>query len=365
MDGDIVVGIDSHKDTHYAAVLTRGGRRLGARQFGATAQGYNELSEWVETFGTPASFGVECTGSYAAGLTRHLLERGMSVAEINTTNKHARARRGKDDALDAEMAARHVLTGADAIVPKSSTGAVESIRMLLLTRESAVNARTVALQQIQDVLITAPVALRESITYKRGKGAVEACSRLRPDLSRLSDPEQAAKLTLRTLGRRASDLAEEIAVLERELDTLVTATAPTMRAACGVGPVNGAQLLVTAGQNIGRLHSEAAFARLCGVAPVPASSGKTTRMRLHRGGDRAANRALYLITVCRLRYDQRTIDYMQRRRGDGLSKKDVIRCLKRFVAREVFNDLVADLAGCGSMSAEVAVPAARAPSGVR
>src|SRR5699024_6507965 len=151
------------------------------------------------------------------------------------------------------------------------------------------------------------------------------------------------KFALRTLARRIVHLDEEIVDLERSLRPLLHVCAPTLIAKRGIGTIHAAQLLITAGENLDRLHSEAAFARLCGVAPVPVSSGKSHRMRLHRGGDRQANRALHMIAVVRLRYDARTIDYMQRRLSEGLSKKDVLRCLKRFIAREVFHDLRTDL----------------------
>ena len=170
----------------------------------------------------------------------------------------------------------------------------------------------------------------------------------RPDTTRLDDPTQATKMALRAIVRRVRALGDEIAFADEQLDRLVTQVAPTLISRVGIGTQHVAQLLVTAGENIDRLTSEAAFARLCGVAPIPASSGQTHRMRLHRGGDRQANRSLHLIAVCRLRYDQRTIDYMIRRRAEGLSKKDVIRCLKRFIVREVFHDLVNDLGRKGT-----------------
>lgn len=204
------------------------------------------------------------------------------------------------------------------------------------------HARTVALLQLQDVLVTAP--LREQITAASGRGMAAQCAKLRPDVSRLTEPTQAAKMTLRTLARRVDELESEITSIDAHLGAMVRAAAPRPTSRVGIGTVHASQLLITAGQNIDRLTSEAAFARLCGVAPIPVSSGKTRRMRLHRGGDRQANRALHLIAVCRLRHDQRTRDYPTRRLAEGLSTRDVLRCLKRFIAREVFNDLRSDLA---------------------
>lgn len=162
-------------------------------------------------------------------------------------------------------------------------------------------------------------------------------------MTRLADPAQAVKASLRALAQRIEALDAEIAMLDTELDALVATTTPTLVSKMGIGTGHASQFLVSARENIDRLRTEAAFARLCGAAPIPVSSGRTHRMRLHRGGDRQANRALHMIAVVRLRYDQRTIAYMERRRAEGLSKKDVLRCLKRFIAREVYNDLRTDL----------------------
>jgi transposase len=288
--------------------------------------------------------GMECTGSYAAGLARYLGERDIPVFEVNTSHKAVRARRGKDDPIDAEMAARKVLSGEAHAKVKDTTGDIESIRLLKVARESAVKARTVALLQIRDVLITAPAELREYIESAGGpRHRVNRAMALRPDLDRLGEPTQAAKLALRQLSRRVKALDEEIKDVDVHLTKLVTRCAPRLLECQGVGIQHAAQLLVTAGQNIERINSDGAFARLCGVAPIPISSGKTNRNRLHRGGNRQANKALHLIAVARLRLDPRTQVYMARRQAEGLSKRDVVRCLKRFIAREVFNALREDL----------------------
>jgi transposase len=340
----IVVGVDSHKETHQAAVLDITGALLGNERFAASLAGYRELEEWLATLGTIQRVGIECTGSYAAGLTRFFLERQVDVFEVNTTHRATRARRGKDDAIDAEMAARKVLSGEARARAKDTTGDIESIRLLKLSRESAIKARTIGLLQIRDVLITAPAELREWIESAGGaRHRVNRAGALRPDLEHLGEPLQAAKFTLRQLSRRVKFLDEEIAGVDHQLTMLVERCAPSLLRCRGIGTQHAAQLLITAGQNLERLHSDGAFARLCGVAPVPVSSGKTNRMRLHRGGDRQANRALHLIVIARLRLDPKTQVYMARRRAEGLSKMDVVRCLKRFVAREVYNALKFDL----------------------
>lgn len=339
---DIIIGVDAHKHTHHAVALTSIGERLSDCEFPVTTRGYADLLAWAHDHGQIVAFGVESTGSYAAGLSRFLTDHGIEVREVNTPHAHTKARVGKDDAIDAEAAARKVLAGEATAVPKRTDSVIESIRFLMVARDSAVKARTAAIVQLQDVLITAPAEIREQVP-SGGRAAVTHCRKFRIDRSRLNDPAQAVKLALRSLAMRVADLDTEISDLERSLATLVEATAPTLISRIGIGTIHAAQLLVTAGENIDRFPSEAAFARLCGAAPVPVSSGKSHRMRLHRGGDRKANRALHMIAVLRLRYDPRTIDYMQRRLAEGLSKKDVLRCLKRFIAREVFHDLKTDL----------------------
>ena len=340
----IVVGVDSHKESHQVAVLDRTGALMGNQGFAVTSAGYRELEAWLATLGTIDRVGMECTGSFAAGLTRYFRERDVEVYEVTTTHRATRARRGKDDTIDAEMAARKVLSGEARALAKDTTGDIESIRLLKLSRESAVKARTVALLQIRDVLITAPSELREHVESAGGtRHRVNRAGALRPDLERLGERLQAAKFTLRQLSRRVMMLDEEIAGVNTQLNHLVARCAPHLLESCGIGTQHAAQLLITAGQNLDRLHSDSAFARLCGVAPVPVSSGKTNRMRLHRGGDRQANRTLHLIAIARLRIDPRTQIYMERRRTDGLSKSDVVRCLKRFIAREVYKALKLDL----------------------
>ena len=313
--------------------------------FAVTSSGYEQLLGWLADFGTIVAVGVESTGSYAAGLTRFLLAADIAVVEINQPHAHLRHRRGKTDAIDAEAAARKVLSGEATGRPKDTTGIVESIRQLKITRESAVKARSAALVQFGQLIVTAPDELRESLGKRKTlKGKASLCTRLRPDPARTSEPLQAAKLALRSLGRRIAGLDDEIRELDRELDELVAQAAPRTTARLGVGTQHAAQLLCTAGENIDRLHDEAALAHLCAVAPIPASSGKTQRHRLNPGGDRGANRALHMIVVVRLRYCDRTKNYMQRRIAEGKSKRETMRCLKRYVLREIHTTLRQDLA---------------------
>jgi transposase len=340
----VIGGVDSHADTHQAAALDDRGRLLGTKSFAVSAAGYRELLAWLASFGVIDRVGVESTGSYAAGLTRHLVSERVRVLEVNQPHAHTRRRRGKTDAIDAEMAARHALSLATAVTPKQTTGIVESIRQLRIARDSAVKSRSVAMVQLGDLVRTAPSELREQLAIaKTLKGKAALCRRLRPDTDRLSEPVNAAKLALRSLARRIALLDDEIAELDTQLTPLVATAAPRTTALLGISTGHAGQLLITAGQNIDRLHSEGAFAALCGASPIPVASGKRGRYRLNPGGDRQANRALHMIAVCRLRYCPDTRAYAQRRTTEGKTKKEIIRCLKRYIARQAYATLREDL----------------------
>jgi transposase len=331
-------GVDTHKDTHHAAVMLMNGRRLADAQFPATAQGYADLLGWLHTFGRVHAVGVEGTGSYGAALARHLRRQGVKVIEVNRPDRRQRRTRGKSDPLDAYAAADAVLSGRASTVPKAGDGIVESIRALHSVRAGAVKARTACLNELQSLLVTAPAELREQLAGPKSAKLAEACRRLRT-LGDLADPAQGTKTALRHLACRYRSLTEEITSLDAQLAALVKQARPDLLAIRGVGVETAAQLLATCGDNPDRLHSEAAFASLCGVSPVPASSGKTKRHRLNRGGDRQANRALYTITISRMAHDPRTRAYVERRTKEGLSKKEIIRCLKRYIARELYKIL--------------------------
>src|SRR6266568_7916880 len=340
----VVAGVDAHTDEHHLAVVDLQGRLLGAAAFPTTAEGYSRLIGWLRGQGEIERVGVESTGAYAAGLVRALLANAIRVVEVNQPHPHARQRLGKSDPVDAELPARAALSGQATALPKQTSGIVEAIRQLGVARARALKALTAALQQLDDLLITAPEALRSELRRGRTlKARAALCLHLRPDSERLHEPAQAAKLALRSLARRARQLEREIAELDQQLERLVTLAAPRTLQLFAVGTQSASQLLVTAGQNIERLRSEAAFARICGAAPIPASSGRTTRHRLDYGGDRQANRALHMIAVCRLRYCERTRAYATTRTADGLNKRDILRCLKRYIARETFHTLRADL----------------------
>lgn len=334
-------GVDTHKATHHGAVIDAGGARVADRQFPTTAAGCQALSGWLRGYGA-SRVGVEQTGTYGAGLTRALTRDGLVVIEVNQPDLSVRAMAGKSDPIDAYMAAEAVRSGRARTVPKDRDGVIEAIRVLHTVRRAAVKDRAAALTQIADLAITVPADLRATLG-STSRQITTSSLRLRPDPARLADPVQAAKTALRAQARRIRSLDEQIADLDTDLAPLVTATAPHLLARPYVGINAAAQLLVTAGQNIDRLRSEAAFARLCGIAPIPASSGQSHRMRLHRGGDRAANSTIHMIAVGRLRSYPPAQDYLARRTSQGLSKKDTIRAMKRLIARELYGALKADL----------------------
>lgn len=337
--GPVTGGIDTHGCTHHAAVVDAVGRQLGDREFPTTPAGYRALTAWLTGHGHLERVGVEGTGAYGAALTRHLRAREVVVVEVDRPDRRARRAKGKSDPLDAYAAARAALSGTAAGTPKLRDGRVEAIRVLRVVRRGAVKARTQAMNQLRALLLTGPAELREQLRHLSPTVLVTTCARLRPDAGDLTDPAQAVKTALRRLARRHQVLTAEVRDADGELTALVTAAGPRLLALPGVGVEVAGQLLTTAGDNPDRLHSEAAFAHLCGVAPIPASSGRIHRHRLNRGGDRAANNALHTIALSRLRYDPRTHAYTARRTKEGLSKTEIIRCLKRYLAREIYTAL--------------------------
>jgi transposase len=334
----VVGGVDTHADLHVAAALDSTGRLLGTESFTADPAGHRRLLAWLRAFGSVEVVGVEGTGSYGAGLTRHLLAEGVRVVEADRHSRRVRRRRGKSDTVDAEEAARAALSGEARAVPKARDGDVECIRALRVVRRSAMKSRVQAIHQMRMLLVSAPDDVRERLRSLRFGELVRRCARLR--VGEVTGPSTATRLALRELALRVQALDAQIARLDAEIAPLVARAAPSLLALPGVGPDTAAALLVAAGDNPRRLASEASFARLCGTTPLEASSGKVTRHRLNRGGDRQANHALWRIVLVRMGRDPRTQAYVERRLKEGLTKREVMRCLKRYVAREVYSHLV-------------------------
>lgn len=331
----VVAGVDTHKDAHVAAVIDLVGRLLGTHSFPTTAAGYAALLRWTRTFGVPQRIGVEGTSSYGAGLTRALRTAGMAVVEVNRPNRQLRRQRGKSDAIDAEAAARAALAQDAPRIPKAQDGTVEILRLVRLQRRSALHARTQAGNQLHAVVASAPESIRVHLRAQSLLGLVATLHRQR---ARKTDPllEAMTRAVLHGLARRWRHLDEEIKTLTAQLEPLVRECAPALLDRPGVGPEVAAALLVAAGDNPERLRNERSFAALCGVSPVDASSGRQRRHRLNRGGNRDANRALWVIAFVRWRMDPTTKIYAARRMAEGRTKLEIMRCLKRYIAREIF-----------------------------
>jgi transposase len=330
-------GVDTHRDTHMVAALDQRGAELGVREFTTTPAGHRAALCWLESFGTIDRVGVEGTGTYGAGLTRFLHRHDVTVIEVACGDRQARRSHGKSDPVEAVAAARAAQSGKATTVPKSGTGSVEAIRALRMVRESATRDRTSAINQMRALIVTAPDDLRNTFRDVSIKRLVVGAARLRP--TDATTAAGATKFPLRELARRVQSLDAEINRIDSILGPLVATKAPNLVARRGTGTDTAAALLIAAGDNPERLHSEASFAHLCGSAPIDASSGLITRKRLNPRGNRSANEALWRIVLVRMATDPRTRRYVERRSIEGKSTREIIRCLKRYVAREVFKDL--------------------------
>jgi transposase len=331
----VVIGVDTHKYVHVAVALDAIGGVLDSRSFAADRSGYEQLIDWAAGFhATQLTFGIEGTGSYGAGLTAAVRRRDIGVVEVLRTDRRDRRLRGKSDTLDAENAARAVLSGNATATPKTNDGTVEMIRQIKVAKDVAVKGRTAAMVSLKQVIVNAPGKLREQLQGLPKMTLIDRCSSLRP--GPVTSVAAATKHTLRSIARRWQQLNDEIKIHEKLLIELTSSLVPQLVAAFGVGPDTASELLIVAGDNIDRVRSEPAWARLCGVAPIPASSGLTTRHRLNRGGHRQANAALYRAVIVRMQHHEPTKAYVARRTAEGKTKSEIIRCLKRLLARETW-----------------------------
>ncbi|MCP4412025.1 MAG: IS110 family transposase [Gammaproteobacteria bacterium] len=337
----LILGVDTHLDLHVAVLINMIGQVVCTEEFETNIKGYNKLLKWCKSFGELLKSGVEGTGTYGAGLSRFLVRNNISVYEVNRPNRARRRLRGKSDPTDAENAARAVLANEATAIPKNQTGSVEAMRFLLIARRSAVKARTQAINQVRAILVTAPDDIRERYLLPSSSACIKACDSIRS----LGDSEllETLAISLRLLSKRWLELTAELQILNKNLRRITRKRAPILTQQFGVGPYVAANLLVTAGDNPERLKKESSFAALCGVSPIEASSGKVIRHRLNRGGSRVANNAIWTITQIRMRNDPRTIQYVERRTAEGMSNKEIQRCLKRYIAREVFPKILKDL----------------------
>ena len=339
VEGRVTGGVDTHDDIHVAAVCDSiTARTLDTATFPTTPAGYACLLAWMNDHGTLDRVGVESTGSWGAGLARHLTAAGVEVIEVDRPDRKERRTNGKTDTIDAIAAARAVISGRATGTPKTRTGSVEAIRQLEIVYHGASKDRTRAINQFKAIIVAAPTGLRHRLRDGLSLRNQIARARRFPD-DHPDIVEQQTRFALRELARRIEFLDAHCARLEQRISELVVAHCPALIGLSGIGPHSAAQLLAAAGDNPDRLRSDAAFAKLCGVCPMPASSGKTTRHRLNRGGDRRANNALFTIVLNRMQRDPRTRAYVERRTGEGMSTKEIMRCLKRYVAREVYEIL--------------------------
>jgi transposase len=333
-----VVGVDTHADTHHVAVVTEYGKPLADRAFLTTAAGYQEVLVFITGFGEVLQVGMEGTGTYGAALTKVLQRAGMLVIEVNRPDRQQRRFKGKTDSLDAYRAAQSVITGRSSAVPKAKDGPVECLRVLRASRTSAIKSRSAAVNQIKGLLVSAPETLRAKYQGMSTTMMIGVMARCRPS-GHLADPSYVTARVLKTLALRYLHLSAEIEEVDTQLRDILESYAPMLQELVGVGTDVASQLLVTFGDNRERVTNEAQFAALAGVAPVPASSGKTSRHRLSRGGDRQANCALHHIVLVRMNIDQKTKAYVTKRTEEGKSKREIMRSLKRYVAREIYRQI--------------------------
>lgn len=327
---NVYVGIDTHQNTNHVGIINEVGKKLGDKEFPTTSTGYQALLTFILSFGTLLAVGIEGTASYGAGITAYLRSQEVLVKEVIRPNRQTR-RGGKSDPIDAYAAAKTVAADLDDLpIPKLLGGAIDGLRMTLKARASALKARTAAICQIKNFLTTAPAQLRETYARYSDTELVPALARIHPS------GEDDLGIVLRRLALRIEFLTDEIDEAQSRLDDQTTAIAPALRATKGVGSITAARLLNTVGENPERITSKEAFAALCGTSPLQASSGKTSRHRLNKGGDRQANSALYDIVKNRLNWDPRTRAYKAKREAQGKNKKEIMRCLKRYVANEIF-----------------------------
>lgn len=346
---EVVLGVDTHLETHTAVLVDLVGRQVDAQSFPSTRRGHDALIEWARLRGSIRRAGVEGTGSYGVALTRRLVLEGIEVFEVTRPKRRKARHRGKNDLQDALAAAISALADSSELsAPKTRDGIVEAIRVLRIARASAVKSRTQTVLQLRNLLLTAPEDLRDDLRELPIKQLVGHCARWhrRGPSTALAATRQA----MRSLARRHRDLDTEIDQLDTDILTLIQQAAPRLLAQPGIGPETAARLLIVAGDNPQRLRSDAALAALCGASPVEASSGQTIRYRLNRGGDRQGNNALWTIANNRMIHDPETRDYVARRTAEGKTSKEIRRCLMRALARRLYPLLLADLEDAQAVS---------------
>ena len=335
-EGQVAIGVDARKEIHVAAAVDWQGALVDERRSATTRQGCRQLESRARSLGDVLRAGVECSGSYGSGLARHLAKNGLTVLEAASPDRAVRRKRGKDGFVDAEMAAEAALSGVRTVAPKGRDGMVEAPRMLQKARSTAVAARRAALRMTRAHIVSAPEEPRGRLRGMTRMQPVRHLSAARPDPTDFKSPVGAARISPKRLAKRCVDLDDEVSELDETIEAILADAAPLLVKCSCVGPQSAAQPMATVGDDPERPRSEAAFAMLCGVAPIPVSSGMTYRHRLNRGGDRQASSAIHIIAIGRLRTDERTKGYVARKMAEGHAKMEAIRCLKRYIAREMY-----------------------------
>jgi transposase len=334
--GHVVIGVDTHKHIHVAAVLDTIGGVLATITVPTDTGGFRQLLEWATSFGQILAFGIEGAGSYGATLTSYLRRHGHKVIEAGRPDRRLRRMNGKSDTLDAENAARSVLAGFATAIPKTADGEAEMIRQLKVAHDTAVTARSAAMITLKAMLVHGTDQMRQDTKRKSQKMLARYLGALRPRT--METPDDALRHSLRSLARRWLALDVEIKELAGMIKDLVEQLAPQLLEQFGIGADTAAEILIVAGDNPDRITSEAAFAKLAGTSPIPTGSGMTSgKHRINRGGHRQLNAAIYRTVIVRMRFHEPTIAYVTRRTAEGKTKRDIIRCLKRYVIREVYH----------------------------
>ncbi|HGL5836602.1 TPA: IS110 family transposase [Serratia marcescens] len=332
----VVGGVDTHKDIHVGAVVDEHDRVMGSAFFSTTRSGYQQMLKWMNNFGVVSRVGVECTGTYGAGLVRYLQQMKVEVLEVTAPDKMERRKRGKSDTIDAESAAHAAFSLIRTVTPKTRNGVIESLRVLKTCRKSAITARKIALQMIQTNIVSAPDKLREQLRRMTRMLLIRTLPSWQSEPRKYRNIENAYRIALKSLAQKYLELHNETADLNNMIISIVDEVAPELIKQRGIGYESATLFLMTAGDNPTRLSSEAGFAALCGVSPAPVSSGKTNRYRLNRGDDRAANSALHIDALTRLRTDGGTQEFVTKKITEGHTKLEAIRCIKRYISREVY-----------------------------
>ena len=344
----VIFGADTHKKSHTIAIITETGLELGAKRFPANAKGYRQAWEWACAFGTVLRCGVESTGSYGAGLCSFLKGVGAEVYDVYAPDKKRRRLEGKDDIKDAYQAAQAALSYTRCAQAKDKDEAIEAAINLENAHQLAVRQRTACINALKAAIIKLPDSMRQNLEGKTDADLIKTCAAFRISAAQ-TDLFSGTKVALRHYAKQIQSLSKEINALDKEIKRYAEALVPNTVGLKGIGHHGSITLLKAAGANIDRLKDDASFSMLCATSPIPASTGDKHHFRLNPGGNRKANCAIHIMAITRIRLFEKTRAFIDKKISEGKTKKDAIRCLKRYLSREVYGSLRADLAMLGVM----------------